>query len=106
MKIILFERTQTQRVVVNLEPNKESVLISKEWRKTTDEDWRIGKSIEIPSSELKRTSELLEVLNRNRDDLCGSYLDGINSHTVVDEPNNYFYKEEGDDNRRANTRSC
>ena len=46
-RYILYQSSSTQRVVAEL-IGIDSVLISKEWRKHSEEDWNIGKGISIP----------------------------------------------------------
>lgn len=65
MKLVLFENSTTQRVTINTESGKESVLMSKEWRKSSKDDWILGKSIEIPYKELWNISRVLRILYDN-----------------------------------------
>ena len=85
MKIVLFQSSDTQRVAINIE-KKDSLLISKEWRRNTNEDWKIGKSIEIPHDKLESVQKVLSEVNNyqgkaNTEELvenlkkCGVFLD-------------------------------
>lgn len=56
-KEVIFSRTDTQRVVVSYTDT--SCLLSKEWRKTVDDEWLVGKSIDIPRDKLQRLIEVL-----------------------------------------------
>ena len=57
-KQILFERSSTQRVV--LEKNSEGVLIAKEWRAGSDEHWKLGKGISLPSEKVLVVARVLQ----------------------------------------------
>lgn len=57
-KFVLFTRSSTQRVVV--EVYEDSVLIAKEWRKFNVDDWIRGKGITIPRAHIIRLGKMLE----------------------------------------------
>ena len=57
MKFVLFASSNTQRVTAQV--NETSVLLTKEYRKSTEEDWKIGKGITISTSELIFLGNLL-----------------------------------------------
>lgn len=60
MRIILFQKSETQRVSLKSHtPN--SILISKEWRKTKKDIWNTGKGIEIPINQIPNLKRKLEV---------------------------------------------
>ena len=61
---ILYQSSNTQRVVAVL-VNTNTVLISKEWRKHSDEDWNFGKGITIPVESL---IGLVNEIQENDDD--------------------------------------
>lgn len=61
---ILYQSSNTQRVVAAL-VNTNTVLISKEWRKHSDEDWNFGKGIAIPVESL---IGLVNKIRENDDD--------------------------------------
>ncbi len=61
---ILYQSSNTQRVVAVL-VNTNTVLISKEWRKHSDEDWNFGKGIAIPVESL---IGLVSEIQENDDD--------------------------------------
>ena len=46
MKFVLFSNSNTQRVTVKLQGD--TVLIAKDWRKSSKEEWTTGKGITIP----------------------------------------------------------
>lgn len=57
-RFVLFTRSNTQRVVVEI--HETSVLITKEWRKSSQDDWVMGKGITIPSCHLVNLGEILK----------------------------------------------
>lgn len=65
MKIVLFQSSDTQRVAINIE-KENSILISKEWRKNTNDDWKLGKSIEIPHDKLESVQKVLKEVNNHQ----------------------------------------
>lgn len=58
MKFVLFTNSDTQRVTAQIQPT--SVLITKEYRKSVTEDWKVGKGITIPVEKLVFLGKLLE----------------------------------------------
>lgn len=63
-RYILYQSSSTQRVVAVL-VNTNTVLISKEWRKNSDEDWNFGKGVTIPVESL---IDLVNEIQENDDD--------------------------------------
>lgn len=63
-RYILYQSSSTQRVVAEL-IDIDSVLISKEWRKHSEEDWNFGKGITIPVESL---IDLVNEIQENDDD--------------------------------------
>lgn len=58
-KMILFTNSATQRVVAQV-TEQGNILISKEWRKTEQDEWTLGKGIEFPRHVLIRLGTLLK----------------------------------------------
>lgn len=58
-KMILFTNSATQRVVAQA-TEQGTILISKEWRKTEQDEWTLGKGIEFPRHVLIRLGTLLK----------------------------------------------
>lgn len=57
MKFVIFQSSNTQRVTVNIQENE--VLLNKEFRKSSDEDWKIGKGITLPKDKLVLLGDIL-----------------------------------------------
>ena len=57
-KFVLFSNSNTQRVAV--EVNGDSLLLSKEWRRTAQDEWKTGKGIEIPKQQLIKLIKILK----------------------------------------------
>lgn len=57
MKFVIFQSSNTQRVTVNIQENE--VLLNKEFRKSSEEDWRIGKGITLPKDKLVLLGDIL-----------------------------------------------
>ena len=66
MKIVIFQSSDTQRIAINIKPKKSSILLSKEWRKTTGDGWKLGKSIEIPYNCVYNLGKILSEIYDNR----------------------------------------
>ena len=66
MKFVLFERSSTQRISVQVKDN-EDILLNKEYRKSVNEDWRVGKGILIPEDKLVFLGELLKLKNLDKE---------------------------------------
>ena len=69
MKFVIFQSSNTQRVTANIHEQENEVLLNKEFRKSSDEDWKIGKGITLPKNKLI---------------LLGNYLSGKTSDLPKD----------------------
>lgn len=58
MKFVLFQNSNTQRITVNIQEDN-TVLFSKEFRKSTLEEWKIGKGITVPINHIVFLGKLL-----------------------------------------------
>lgn len=56
-KFVLQPNTDTQRVTVEL--GEHTSLVSKEWRKSTDDNWVTGKGIRISNERLQQLGEIV-----------------------------------------------
>lgn len=71
IRFVLFTRSNTQRVVAEI--HEDSVLITKEWRRTDQDDWLMGKGITIPSHHLINLGNILKCQDKQK-------LDNMLSH--------------------------
>ena len=62
MTFILFQSSNTQRVTVSVQGDK--VLLNKEFRKSSEEDWKIGKGILLPRD---KVTVLEDFLNKRQE---------------------------------------
>ncbi len=82
MKFVLFSNSNTQRVTVKLQGD--TVLIAKDWRKSSKEEWTTGKGITIPTGHLLN---LIKVLACKSEDELNSLL-AENHYEVLKEEDN------------------
>lgn len=54
---VLHVFSETQRLSFTMENG--AVLLNKEWRKTVDDEWRVGKGIRIPTHVLKKLAAII-----------------------------------------------
>lgn len=54
---VVADLSDTQRIT--LKKNNQSVVIQKEWRKSGDNNWMVGKGIEVPDACIPRLIESL-----------------------------------------------
>lgn len=59
MKVLLFQTSRTQRVTATRFDNGDW-LLSKEWRKSVDDEWLQGKGIMLPKHAINTLGTLLE----------------------------------------------
>lgn len=57
MKFVLFQNSNTQRISVTV--TNDSVLISKEFRKSQKDNWNIGKGITLPAERISYLDKVL-----------------------------------------------
>lgn len=57
--MVLFVNSNTQRVTAEVNEDENWVLLSKEWRKTSEDDWNIGKGIKFQTSHLVNLGKIL-----------------------------------------------
>lgn len=72
IRFILFENSDTQRVTAKVDGG--CVLISKEWRKSSNDEWTIGKGITCPINHLINLGKILDCHNEQElQDLLSGY---------------------------------
>lgn len=57
MKLVLFQSSNTQRVTVSIQDDE--VLLTKEFRKSSEDDWKIGKGLTLPKDRLVLLGDIL-----------------------------------------------
>ena len=80
MKFVLVSNSNTQRVTAKIEDT--SVLLTKEYRKSEEEPWKIGKGITIPVDKLIFLGNLLEF---NDEEIISRRLTGYEVIEEADE---------------------
>lgn len=61
IQFILFENSDTQRVTAKVDNG--CVLISKEWRKSSNDEWMLGKGITCPINHIINLGKILNCHN-------------------------------------------
>lgn len=58
-RFVLHTKSSTQRIVVEIQDSA-NVLLTKEWRKTSQDEWMMGKGMTIPIIRLVELGQILE----------------------------------------------
>ena len=89
MSFVLFYNSATQRVAVRTNyPDEGKILVSKEWRKTSNDGWRIGKGIVFHEKDLVSLGDILKCCDDNKlNNLLSNY-------ELIQECDDYDNKEE------------
>lgn len=59
MKLILHNNSSTQRITALVNRDEQNTLLSKEYRKTSKDEWKVGKGMTVPNSQLIKLGKVL-----------------------------------------------